>query len=232
MPFTLAHPAAVLPFRRFCPRHFNFPALVIGSITPDIGYLFGRWNVDEFSHSLPGSLGFGLPVGIVLMILFYSLRLPVIGILPKRQRQIFFPLCQRPVGSLPAAVISLLFGIWTHLLLDSFTHKHGWLVEHLPVLQANVFSLEDKTLRIYNLLWYVCSLLGIAWLCFAYERWRELPVEAGRRSPAGAKLLNALLVALFILPVSAIHVLLPGWPGLVLTAIFSAAIIVGIGLRV
>ena len=40
MPFPLAHPAAVLPFRRYCSRWLNFPALVIGSLVPDLGYLF------------------------------------------------------------------------------------------------------------------------------------------------------------------------------------------------
>ena len=28
MPFTLAHPAAVLPLKRFCPRYLSFPALI------------------------------------------------------------------------------------------------------------------------------------------------------------------------------------------------------------
>jgi len=128
MPFTLAHPAAVLPFRRFCPRHFNFPALVIGSITPDIGYLFGRWNVDEFSHSLPGSLGFGLPVGIVLMILFYSLRLPVIGILPKRQRQIFSPCASAPLALCPRRSFHFYSG-YGHIFcwILSHTNTAGWL---------------------------------------------------------------------------------------------------------
>ena len=41
MPFTLAHPIAVLPFSR-C-RYCHFPALVIGSLSPDFVYfLHGR----------------------------------------------------------------------------------------------------------------------------------------------------------------------------------------------
>ena|SRR5208283_660466 len=231
MPFTLAHPAAVLPFRRYCPRHFNFPALVVGSISPDVGYCFGRWHIDEFSHSFLGSFGFGLPVGIVLLLLFYGLRLPLIGILPKRHRQLFFPLCRQPPGSPLVAGVSILIGAWTHLLLDSFTHSSGWLVEHLPVLHAPVVSMENQTLWVYSLVWYFCSFLGIAWLYFAYEQWKEISVGTARRSPTGAKLRNALLVAFLILPVAAIHVFVHGWLGLFLTAIFSVAAIVGIGLR-
>src|SRR6266404_5342332 len=62
MAFPLAHPAAVLPLRRYCPRGFNFAALVVGSLSPDAGYLFGQRNVDEFSHRVVGSFGFCLPV--------------------------------------------------------------------------------------------------------------------------------------------------------------------------
>jgi hypothetical protein len=38
MPFPLAHPVAVLPFRRYCPRFFSLPALVAGSLVPDYGH--------------------------------------------------------------------------------------------------------------------------------------------------------------------------------------------------
>src|SRR6267142_2803077 len=72
MPFTLAHPAVVLPLRRFSPRVLSFPALVVGSITPDVGYCFGRLNVEEFSHSFVGSLAFCLPVGLLMVAIFYA----------------------------------------------------------------------------------------------------------------------------------------------------------------
>ena len=38
MPWTFAHPAAILPLRRFCPAPLDFSALVIGSMVPDLGY--------------------------------------------------------------------------------------------------------------------------------------------------------------------------------------------------
>ena len=70
MPFTLAHPAAVLPLRRFCPRFLNFPALVVGSVGPDAGYAFGWLGADQVSHRFLGSFVFCLPVGLVLVGLF------------------------------------------------------------------------------------------------------------------------------------------------------------------
>src|SRR6185503_14629770 len=100
MPFPLAHPAAVLPLRRFCPRYLSFPALIIGSLSPDLGYLSGSFRLDVFSHRfLAGSFGFCLPAGLLLLLAFYLVRSRVVGILPARYRPVLSPLCQRPIGS-------------------------------------------------------------------------------------------------------------------------------------
>jgi hypothetical protein len=37
MRWTIAHPAAVLPLRRLCPRFLSCPALIVDSVAPDIG---------------------------------------------------------------------------------------------------------------------------------------------------------------------------------------------------
>jgi WD40 repeat protein len=37
MPWTFAHPAAVLPLRKFCADRLSFAGLVVGSVSPDIG---------------------------------------------------------------------------------------------------------------------------------------------------------------------------------------------------
>src|ERR1039458_366285 len=113
MAFPLAHPAAVLPLRRYCPRWLSFPALVIGSLSPDAGYCLGNlggldWGT--FSHGMLGSVAFCLPVGVVLLALFYGLRAPVIRMLPAPYQQAFLPLCWRPPGSPSAVVISRLSG--------------------------------------------------------------------------------------------------------------------------
>lgn len=229
MPFTLAHPAAVLPLRRCCPRYLNFPALVIGAMVPDVGYFLGRWSVPEFSHSFYGSFGFGLPVGIGLLVLFYGLRLPVVGILPKRLRQTYFPLCLRPAGPPWIAAVSILLGDWTHLLLDSFTHESSWLVAHVAFLQTPVFRFGYYTFRMCHLAWYLCSFAGIAWLWFAHEQWRETALDPARRSSTGTKLRNALLVAGLLLPVAAVATLVRGWLGLVLGATLVVLMLAAFG---
>src|SRR5882672_6336607 len=69
MPFTLAHPAAVLPLRRW-PR-LDFVALVIGSMTPDFGYYLLLPDMRLETHSFAGSLETCLPVGLLLVLLFH-----------------------------------------------------------------------------------------------------------------------------------------------------------------
>ena len=139
MPFPLAHPAAVLPLRRFCPRHLNFPALIIGSITPDVGYAFGHLKLENFSHRpLAGPFGFCLPVGLLLVLGLYLFRLPVVRLLPARLQRAFLPLCQQPVGSPFLVAVSLLLGAFTHELLDALTHPEDWLVHYLPGLLGPV----------------------------------------------------------------------------------------------
>jgi hypothetical protein len=205
MAFPLAHPAAVLPLRRFCPRWLSFPALVVGSLTPDVGYVFQAQHVDIFSHKLVGSIVFCLPVGILAMVLFYALRAPAVRILPEPYQRVLLPLCWLPRDSSWVVLVSLLIGTWTHLLWDSCTHKDGWWVQHIPVLQATLFTVGYRTARVYLLLWYASSFAGMLWLMLAFEKWKQTRVQ-GRASVAGkAVLRDAVVVAILLLPIGIVH---------------------------
>ena len=83
MPFPLAHPAAVLPLRRF--KWLNFSALVIGALVPDIGYAFPEGS--GLSHHTLGSILFGLPVGLLILTAFYALRASLVGRMPEGVRR-------------------------------------------------------------------------------------------------------------------------------------------------
>ena len=206
MPFPLAHPAAVLPLRRYCPRFLNFPALVIGSIIPDLGYLGRPLGLDEISHRpLLGTGVFSVPAGLVLLAAFYGLRLPVVRRLPAHLRERFLPLCVRPIGPALGILLSLLIGIATHLLWDSFTHKSTWLFEQLPLLQLPLARFGRHQVRICHVLWYVSSFGGIAWLGWAYLDWLDSSGPPVSRSTRKARLGYAVLLALLILPLAALH---------------------------
>ena len=233
MPFTLAHPAAVLPLRRYCPRWFSFPALVIGSLTPDAGYLFGEAGGGGFSHGLLGSIGFCLPAGLVLAGLFYWLRAPLVKILPAPYQRALLPVCQRPPGSFWTIVISLLIGAWTHLLWDSFTHNNGWFVQRLPLLQSPVAVVAGHQARVCHLLWYGCSFAGVVWLFVVFEKWQRAYVTPGAGVRGKTVMRDAVLVAIMVVPIELVHHLVRlNKIGLCLLAVACALLVLGILLRV
>jgi hypothetical protein len=204
MPFPLAHPAAVLPLRRYCPRRFNFPALVIGSLCPDIGYAFhfSQFHLDKFSHRLlAGSFGFCLPAGSLLLLMFYRCRLPVVQWLPARHRRIFEPLCLRPIGPFFIIVVSLLVGAWTHIFLDSATHDTGWLVEHLPALQLNLVTGVGRV-RVCDALYAICTFTGAIYVAMVYSNWLERGVKTPAWIFSGFKWTTALMFAALTLLLS------------------------------
>ena len=64
MPFTLAHAAAALPFRR---SSLIVSALIIGTMAPDFEY-FLRLRVDDgFGHTLKGAFLLTLPLALFVL---------------------------------------------------------------------------------------------------------------------------------------------------------------------
>jgi hypothetical protein len=269
MPFTLAHPAAVLPFRKYCPRWLSFPALVAGSLSPDLGYCIRSLKADEFSHRFAGSFGFCLPAGLLILGLFYgccSLTIGVLAgcrrsnvstvpvqvpsmsasvtnhpdesrsfsklklasradVLSRRLEQLLTSLREVPLGSPLVVVISVLLGAWTHLCWDAFTNHHGWLVSHIPLLQIGVGTFARHTLRICHVLWYVFSFAGALCLCRAYQKSQ---LGSFPSTPLSRRLfgwLTAVLIAVLVLPIGAVHHLVHGLPGIILVAVFSALLV-------
>jgi hypothetical protein len=200
MPYPLAHPAAVLPLRRYCPRYLSFPALFIGSLAPDVGYCFGNLHVDRFSHRFfAGAFGFCLPVGVLMLLVFCLARAPLIQILPARYRKVFLPPGKHPVGNPVGIVLSLLIGAWTHILLDSVAHADGWLSQHVPILQSSLGSLGKHRFAVPDLLYAAFTFCGVAWLAHSYLNWLEKIQSPVRPTKRGSKKIDALLLASSVL---------------------------------
>ncbi|MCX6910612.1 MAG: DUF4184 family protein, partial [Verrucomicrobia bacterium] len=136
---------------------------------PDMAYAFAvaGYELQRFSHQLAGIV-FCLPAGLLVLWVVHRLCPLVVRFLPEVYRRALLPLCQRPLGPPAAVVVSLLIGTVTHLLLDSFTHKDGWLTGQLAVLQFPLYHYERRAFRICHLLWSVCSFVGITWVCLVY----------------------------------------------------------------
>ena len=94
--------------------------------------------------------------------------------------------------------LSLLLGIWSHTVLDAFTHEHGWFVSRLEFLH--------RPWPIYQVLQHVGSCLGMAVLAMlAYRRWKFRPGGVRFKMEPKVFFLGAIIL------VSALLALLPSW---------------------
>ena len=195
MPLPLAHPAAVLPLRRFCPRYFSFAALIVGSLAPDFAYsiddlnkfsvtvthLLGssaadltcvteQWDWDDFSHTFLGSFGFCLPAGLLFLYLLHILRHDLAALLPNPHRDAVARWNGTDQPTFARSVISLLIGIWLHIAWDSFTNGGRWFGHHLPFLHLNVINFGGRHLEFYRAFWWLSTVGGTLALALAYIR--------------------------------------------------------------
>jgi hypothetical protein len=191
MPFTLAHPAAVLPLRRL-PCLATIP-LILGSLTPDFVTYFPLTIHRSFdlphAHSVRGTVLLDLPLGYAVLLVLLALRVQLTAPLwePHRSfiRAAFTEFLAMKYWWL-VAIPSLLIGSWTHILWDSFTHENRWVVRNFPLLQQALAPEYDHPLPIYRVLQYVCSIVGLlivaAWYGVALKqsglqgtghRWRK-----------------------------------------------------------
>lgn len=182
MPFTLAHPALVLPLRR---SGLPLTALVAGSLSPDLplyvpgGLLGSRDEGHSWTHTWFGLVAFDLPVGILLVLAWtYLLSEPLHDAAPDALRDRLRPRRARPRSrsvwwSVPVAVLLANLG---HLGWDQLTHEPSWTTARLPVLEQDLAGLP-----VARWLMYAFSVLGLA--AIAWVVWRELRDRPARRTP-------------------------------------------------
>ncbi|MGE7391311.1 DUF4184 family protein [Streptomyces sp. NPDC004126] len=123
MPYTLAHPAAVIPL---CRRPLLPSALVAGAIAPDVGVLPDPWP-GFGSHDWAGTFTVDLAVGLLLLAIWQSLlKRPLLDLAPRTVRARLAPAAAAFPWRSPAmpgwVVVSIVLGACSHVLWDQFTH--------------------------------------------------------------------------------------------------------------
>lgn len=135
MPFTLVHPAAVLPLAR---TPLVPSALVLGSMAPDLPYyvslqwLGGDYNL-TLTHAATSLLWLDPLIALVLLAVFQVvLKRPLLALLPVRAAERAWPAAQRFTWRGPAALgwiaASAVVGAATHLAWDALDDVlgHAW----------------------------------------------------------------------------------------------------------
>ncbi len=90
----------------------------------------------------------------------------------------------------------------------------------------------SRTARLCHLLWYGCSFAGVIWLLLVFEKWKQANVYGGTGVSAKSVRVDAVLVAMLVLPVALVHHLARGQKvGLYLLAGLCALPVLGIALK-
>jgi len=173
VPFTLSHPAAVIPFAR---RPFVLSALVIGSMSPDFEMFLTLSNNATFAHSVRGLFLFCLPAGLTALFLFHScFKKPLLSLLPLAVAERLQPSKKEfefaPLRQFVLILLSIFIGAASHVIWDSFTHQHGWFVERVAFLQSALLETRYGSLRVYKLLQHASTIFGAAVIGWWLLKW-------------------------------------------------------------
>jgi hypothetical protein len=150
MPFTFSHPAIILPLIYLPKKWFSLTGLIIGSLTPDFEYFLRMRVESNYSHTLYGIFWFDLPLAIVLSFIFHNIvRNQLFNNLPLNIRSRVLIYTQFNWSNYFkehyfVVLISILIGVASHLFWDSFTHDHGYFVNHISELRNSIFIFNKQ----------------------------------------------------------------------------------------
>lgn len=201
VPFTLAHPAAVLPLvhRGRARGELITSAMVFGAMAPDVPYFAGAFGIGDLAHTWAAVPTLDLAITFGLATVWHLvLRAPLVGLLPTRwaaaAEQLTAPRERKVrLRSVPWFVLSAVIGTVTHVVWDDFTHPGRVGVRLIPVLQKARILGEPP----YVLLQYACSVLGVGLLGFwtVREMRRIARLGTSTAPPAGNRRLAFGLIA-------------------------------------
>jgi hypothetical protein len=198
MPFTVAHAAAALPLRRL---NLVWSAFVVGSMAPDFPYVVGNIEYRALGHHFPGVLLFTLPASFaVLWFYHWAIKRPIAGLLPVgMQQRLNGELGEFKFGGgrrFAAITFSIILGIATHLLWDSFTHYNTWPWLHFIWLRSGIDLPGRGWMPMTAVLQYASSLLGVlalgVWILMWYRE--TAPVTDIASVPLESRVSLAVLI--------------------------------------
>ena len=172
MPFTLSHPAAVLPLVRW-----GLPpsALGAGAVAPDVPYYLLPSYRGWPTHESWAVLCVDLALGLAVLTCFHVLWKPAcVALAPSRLRgALVLPALgcagprregRRGWGLLVAAVLA---GAATHVAWDAFTHADGQVAGRVEVLREPLAG----QLPAYRVLQHASTVVGAVVLAAWARRW-------------------------------------------------------------
>jgi hypothetical protein len=175
MPFTSAHPAAVLPLLRLRWHGISASALIAGSVAPDMEYLLRMKLTGGWGHTVTGAVFFSLPIAITMVMVFHLLKKPMIGALPHYFQRRLQPLIrfsffsyfqQHPF----ACILCVITGITTHLIWDGFTHANTIFEKNIPFLSSVIHIPYMPSWPVFRYLQHLSTAAGTLYVVWVFRR--------------------------------------------------------------
>lgn len=144
--------------------------MIAGSMVPDFEYFFRMDVKSLYSHTLSGIFLFDIPVALLLTVLFHcSIRNALINNLPSFLYRRLAHLAQLDwlvymQNHKVALTLSIMFGVISHLLWDSFTHQGAFFVEyfHYSLVTLDLFHMS---VPLYKVLQHTSTIVGGLVIC-------------------------------------------------------------------
>ncbi len=182
MAFTISHLAAAIPFYRS--RWFNFEALMIGTMLPDLPYVLGSYSkLSQKSHDWSGIISYCLPSGLVVFSVWHWVLRPAVKalIVPWLIRGDYKALEEHKAYLIKDGFIfwlkvslGLMLGAATHLVWDGTTHSDGFIAQQFLWLQSEVKLPYLEVMSGARVLQYLTSIMALAWLArFGFQHLQE-----------------------------------------------------------
>lgn len=178
MPFTLAHPVASIPLKKYLGDYGALSALFIGAIVPDFVYMMPPEFVYYYrleSHTLMGLIKVCLPLGIGFFYLYHLLMAPVIvSAFPeilgrKLPRHLSLGQCP-PLTNAHAIIVSILIGAATHVIWDAFTHERH-MPQYIELLRTPLATLDGYPIMPFRVLQHLGTVIGTPLLLWWIWKW-------------------------------------------------------------
>ncbi|MEM3383453.1 MAG: DUF4184 family protein [Nitrososphaerales archaeon] len=159
MPVTPLHYFLAYIIYKISKFNLNFPALIVGSIVPDLEapiiFLISKGEIDRLVlHSILGSMTLGLLISIFISISLYP-RIFVF-ILHDFRKEL-----DTKCNFSKSLVISNIIGVLSHVFLDALHHEYNPLLYPFSINSINDFVLFNDYLLASKLISAIFIILGI-----------------------------------------------------------------------
>ena len=173
-------------------------------MAPDFEYFVRLAPDDGYGHTLAGTFLLTFPLALVTLWLWHAfVKGPVVelfpGVVKRRMEGSFGEFRFGGAARFGWIVLSILIGIATHLLWDSFTHPNTWIYRQWPTLRESHHLGALGAVPVYKIFQHGSTVVGagvlVVWLGWWYWKSEELPEEPCLKSASRPWILGAAAIS-------------------------------------